>query len=95
MIVARHKQAHEGAELFDMARKTASFAIQSRYIAAQVGVGSLHGISLLFAPCHIMAGRALALPIDQLLIGGESIAVELMHPGTRENTVSTKGCIVS
>ena len=81
MVVASDKEAHEGAQFFDMARETAPSTNQRRHVAAQVGIGALDGVGFCFSRCDIVACRASALTIDQLVIGGEAVAIELMHCG--------------
>ena len=81
MVVASDEKAQGGAEPVHMAGKSSSSAVKGGHIAAQVGVSAFDGIGLLFAWCHIMAGRAFSLPVNQLAVGRETIAVELLHQG--------------
>ena len=81
VIVAGDKQSQGGAELVGVSREAAAFAVESGHIATQVGISALDGVGLLFTRCHIVACPAFTLPVDQLLVSGKSIAVELMHLG--------------
>ncbi len=81
MIVAGDKQSQGGAELVGVSREAAAFAVESGHIATQVGIRAFDGVGLLFARCHIVTCPAFTLTVDQLLVSGKSIAVELMHLG--------------
>ena len=81
VIVASDKQAQDATQSVDVAREAAASAIQRRHVTAQIGIGAFDGVGLLFARCHIVTCPAFTLTVDQLLVSGKSIAVELMHLG--------------
>ena len=80
VVVAGDKEPHDGAELFDVAREAASAPVKRWDVTAQIGVCAFDGVGLFFARCHVVTGGALALAINEFVVSGQVIAVELMHP---------------
>lgn len=78
VIVASDKQAQDATQPVDVAREAATFAIQRRHITAQICISAFDGVSLLFPWGDIMACYPFALPINQFVVSGKSIAVKLM-----------------
>ena len=81
VVVAGDEKTQGGAKPVHMAGKAATFAVKRRHIAAQVGVSTLDGVGLLFAPCDIMVGGASSLSVNQLVVGRKTIAIELIYMG--------------
>ncbi len=80
VVVAGDEEPHDGAKFLDVARETASPTVKRWDVTAQVGVCAFDGVGLFFARCHVVAGGALALAINEFVVSGQVIAVELMHP---------------